>query len=270
MVVFWRGVWRRSAASHFREAALVIGLFLVYTAVSSLPRDGLEPLARENAEKLIAFESAAGFFWEAGWNRWVSEMGGWFAAIFNWVYILTFMAVMPIAALVYYVVDRNKYIYYRGIIILSFFFVLTVQAVFPVAPPRLMADFGFVDTMNSFGPGWYDNRDAVAYFNAYAAMPSLHFAWAVIFGWIFFTQGYRLLKVLGVIYPTITLAAIIVTANHYLLDAAAGAAMMVLCYGMYEAAFRSGRLSKLGLIALRGIVGTAGLRGSRRAVESEG
>ena len=103
MVVFWRGVWRRSAASHFREAALVIGLFLVYTAVSSLPRDGLEPLARENAEKLIAFESAAGFFWEAGWNRWVVG-DGWlvcgnlqlgYTSSPSWL-------VVPVAALAYY------------------------------------------------------------------------------------------------------------------------------------------------------------------------
>ena len=257
-------------AVHLREATLVIGLCLVYVAVRKLLGDGLESDALENAEKLIAFESAVGFFWETGWNRWVVEVGDLLTAVFNWIYILTFMLVVPVTALVYYVVDRDRYLQYRGIILLSFFFALAAYAIFPVAPPRMMAEFGFVDTMKSFGPGWYDNRDAVAYFNSYAAIPSLHFAWSIIFGWLFFTQGSRLLKVLGVIYPTITLAAIVVTANHYFLDAAAGAVMMVLAYWVYEAAFRSGRLSQLGQLALRQKVRLTAFTGRRQTVKSEG
>ena len=257
-------------AAHLREATLVIGLCLVYVSVRRLLGDGLEGAAFENAEKLIAFESAAGFFWEAGWNRWVVEMGGLLTAVTNWIYILTFMLVVPVTALVYYVVDRDRYFQYRGIILLSFFFALAAYAIFPVAPPRMMAEFGFVDTMKSFGPVWYDNRDAVAYFNSYAAIPSLHFAWSIIFGWLFFTQGSRLLKVMGVIYPTITLAAIVITANHYFLDAAAGTAMMILSYWVYEAAFRSGRLSQLGQLALRQKVRLTAFTGRRQTVKSEG
>ncbi len=256
--------------AHLREATLVIGLCLVYVMVRWLLGDGLEAVALENSEKLIAFESAVGFFWEAGWNRWAVEMGDWLVAVFNWVYILTFMAVMPVAALAFYIADRDKYFHYRSILLLSFFFALAAYAIFPVAPPRMMAEFGFVDTMKSFGPGWYDNRDAVAYFNSYAAIPSLHFAWSIIFGWLFFTQGFRLLKVLGVLYPTITLAAIIVTANHYFLDAAAGVAIMVLAYWVYEAAFRSGRLSQLGQLALRQKVRLTIFTGRGQTVKSGG
>ena len=257
-------------AAHLREVTLVIGLCLVYVALRRILGDDLEAAAFENAEKLISFESAAGFFWEAGWNRWVVEMGGLLTAVINWIYILTFMLVVPVTALVYYIADRDRYFHYRGIILLSFLFALAVYAIFPVAPPRMMAEFGFVDTVKSFGPGWYDNRDAVAYFNSYAAIPSLHFAWSITFGWLFFTQGFRLLKVLGVIYPTITLAAIVVTANHYFLDAAGGAVMMVLAYWVYEAAFRSGRLSQLGQLALRQKVRLTAFTGRRQTVKSEG
>ena len=261
---------RSGPAVHLHEAALIIGLCLVYVTVCKLLGDGLEGAALKNAAKLIAFESAVGFFWETGWNRWVVEMGDLLTAVFNWFYILTFMLVVPVTALVYYIVDRERYFQYRCIILLSFFFALAAHAIFPVAPPRMMAEFGFVDTMKSLGPGWYDNRDAVAYFNSYAAIPSLHFAWSIIFGWLFFTQGFRLLKVLGVLYPTITLAAIIVTANHYLLDVAAGVAIMVLAYWVYEAAFRSGRLSQLGQLALRQKVRLTTFTGRRQTVKSEG
>ena len=258
---------RKGPAVHLREAVLVISLCVVYVAVRMLLGDGLKGAALENAENLIAFESAVGFFWEAGWNRWAVEMGDWLVAVFNWVYILTFMAVMPVAALALYIADRDRYFQYRAIILLSFFFALAAYAIFPVAPPRMMAEFGFVDTMKSFGPGWYDNRDAVAYFNSYAAMPSLHFSWSIIFGWLFFRQGFRLLKVLGVLYPTITLAAIIVTANHYLVDAASGVVMMVLAYWVYEAAFRSGRLSQLGQLALKQKVRLTTFTGRRQTVK---
>ena len=107
-------------AAHLREATLVIGLCLVYVALHRILGDDLEAAAFENAEKLIAFESAAGFFWEAGWNRWVVDMGSLLTAVINWIYILTFMLVVPVAALVYYVVDRDRYFQYRGIILLSF------------------------------------------------------------------------------------------------------------------------------------------------------
>ena len=150
--------------------------------LSSLPRDGLEQLARENAERLIAFENSLGFFWEAGWNHWLVDTGEWASAAFNWLYILTFLAVVPASALAYYIAARNRYFHYRNIVVISLLVALAAHAVFPVAPPRMMAEYGFVDSMKSFGPGWYDMRDVVGYFNAYAAMPSLHFAWAASSG----------------------------------------------------------------------------------------
>lgn len=215
------------SCSHLREAALIAGLCLLYFALSRFLGDGRDATAAANAEKLIAFEGTLGIFREAAWNLWMAELGGWIAIAFNWAYILTFMAVIPVAVLAFYVSDREKYFRYRNVIVLSFFLALVTYAIFPVAPPRMMPEFGFVDTMQSFGPAWYHARDGVAYFNAYAAMPSLHFAWAVVFGWLFFRQGGLALKVLAFAYPAITLAAIIVTANHYFVDAAAGTALMV-------------------------------------------
>ena len=53
-------------------------------------------------------------------------------------------------------------------------------------------------------------------------MPSLHFSWAVMFGIIFLRTNNNLLKVFGVIYPTMTLFAITITGNHFLMDAIGG------------------------------------------------
>ena len=261
---------RRTTASHLREAALIIGLCLLYAALSSLPRDGLEHLARENAEKLIVFENSLGFFREAGWNQWLAGTGEWASTFFNWLYILTFLAVIPATALAYYLAARDRYFHYRNVILISLLLALAIHLVFPAAPPRMMAEYGFVDTMKSVGPGWYDMRDVVAYFNSYAAMPSLHFAWAMFFGVLFIRHRNRLLKLAGVLYPTITLAAIVVTANHYLVDAAAGAVLMAFAFWMYEGIRRGAVLSRWRVPDLGIRIKMPSLLRRREAIKSRG
>ena len=59
--------------------------------------------------------------------------------------------------------------------------------------------------------------------NQYAAMPSLHFAWAMWCTLVLVPAlKSRWAKAPAIIYPGFTLFAIVVTANHYVLDAAGG------------------------------------------------
>jgi len=96
-------------------------------------------------------------------------------------------------------------------------------------PPRLISsafDVGaYVDTLHTIGGLWNFEDGAIAKLsNQYAAMPSLHFAWSL---WCCLALWPRLrtrwTRVLFVLHPVITLVAIIATANHYWLDALAGA-----------------------------------------------
>ena len=96
---------------------------------------------------------------------------------------------------------------------------------FPLAPPRMLP--GIDDTIDTFGPAFYASRELATYYNAFAAMPSLHFAWTLIFGFMFFQFRWIPLKILGLLYPTMTLFAITITGNHYILDAVAGGVVMV-------------------------------------------
>ena len=60
--------------------------------------------------------------------------------------------------------------------------------------------------------------------NPFAAMPSLHFGWALWCGMVFWTlTSHRWSRAMAFVYPFLTLSAIVVTANHYFLDAAGGA-----------------------------------------------
>ncbi|KAB1142710.1 phosphatase PAP2 family protein [Streptomyces luteolifulvus] len=104
----------------------------------------------------------------------------------------------------------------------------------PTCPPRLLADgYGFVDTMAQYSSyGWWGGeasapRGLGGMTNQYAAMPSLHVGWALWCGVMLWRYGgTRTAKVLGVAYPLLTTIVVMGTANHYFLDAVAGAAVM--------------------------------------------
>ncbi|MFJ2636305.1 phosphatase PAP2 family protein [Streptomyces sp. NPDC087422] len=116
----------------------------------------------------------------------------------------------------------------------------------PTAPPRLIGGgHGFIDTMAQYGSyGWW-GTDASAprgmghLTNQYAAMPSLHVGWSLWCGIILWRYGRnRVVRTLGVLYPVTTACVVMGTANHYLLDAVAGVAVMGLGYLLAKPALR--------------------------------
>ncbi|MFR9797466.1 phosphatase PAP2 family protein [Streptomyces sp. MS06] len=104
----------------------------------------------------------------------------------------------------------------------------------PTCPPRLLAGaHGFVDSMAQYSSyGWWGGsasapRGMGGMTNQYAAMPSLHVGWALWCGVMMWRHGgTRAAKVAGVVYPLTTALVVMGTANHYLLDAVAGVAVM--------------------------------------------
>ncbi|MFC8952166.1 phosphatase PAP2 family protein [Streptomyces sp. NPDC057101] len=104
----------------------------------------------------------------------------------------------------------------------------------PTCPPRLLdPGHGFTDTMAYFSAyGWWGGeasapRGLGGLTNQYAAMPSLHVGWALWCGVLLWRYGGTpAAKALGVAYPLLTTVVVMGTANHYLLDAVAGAAVM--------------------------------------------
>ncbi|MFF3289709.1 phosphatase PAP2 family protein [Streptomyces sp. NPDC003023] len=104
----------------------------------------------------------------------------------------------------------------------------------PTCPPRLLdASYGFVDTMAQYSSyGWWGAeasapRGLGGMTNQYAAMPSLHVGWALWCGVVLWRHGRTpLTRILAVAYPLLTTVVVLGTANHYFLDAVAGAAVM--------------------------------------------
>ncbi|MFD8827683.1 phosphatase PAP2 family protein [Streptomyces sp. NPDC059605] len=104
---------------------------------------------------------------------------------------------------------------------------LVLHLLFPLAPPRLLAATGLVDTGQMYGPTVYGatpSTDSMA--NQFAAMPSLHFGWAlmVAVGLIVATRSRW--RWLWLLHPAVTLLVIVGTANHYWLDSIVVSALL--------------------------------------------
>jgi PAP2 superfamily len=111
---------------------------------------------------------------------------------------------------------------------------------FPLAPPRMLPAAGFVDTVVVFHTwGSWASGDIAAASNQLAAMPSLHFAWSLWCGLVLLRlASRRVVRLAGALYPLVTLAVIIGTANHFLLDAVGGGAVLLVGFGLQRLLFR--------------------------------
>ncbi|MEA3020066.1 MAG: hypothetical protein QOI47_1590 [Actinomycetota bacterium] len=129
----------------------------------------------------------------------------------------------------------ERYVRYRTALAVTTALALIGFATFPLMPPRLLpSHYGFVDTLRDYGGLWsFDSGAMQKVSNQYAAMPSLHFGWSSWCALVLVpTVRRRWLKVLCALYPACTLFAIVVTGNHYWLDAAGGALILAVGYAV--------------------------------------
>lgn len=130
----------------------------------------------------------------------------------------------------------------RTILVIATIIGLIGFYVYPLCPPRLLPNGGYLDTVvyyKTWG-SWADPTIAT-HSNQYAAMPSLHIAWALWCGYVLYRITHRRwVMALAIVYPLATLVVIMGTANHYLLDAVVGALVIAAAVAL-EFGLRTGR-----------------------------
>jgi hypothetical protein len=128
-----------------------------------------------------------------------------------------------------FIKSREQYTRIRTSMAMLTGFALLIHAAFPLAPARMLHGLGFVDTAAIYGPNVYatsPQHDSVA--NQFAAMPSLHFGWAVLVAVGIIRVARTPLRWLWIAHPIITLLVIVGTGNHYWLDAAVAGGLIIL------------------------------------------
>ncbi|MGH8941044.1 MAG: phosphatase PAP2 family protein, partial [Actinomycetes bacterium] len=206
------------------EAVLVATAILVYFGVRGVTAvDAVG--AHENAARIVELESRLGLLVEDRIQELVSVSQAAVMAM-NWVYIWGHWPVI-VTILVWLFVSRpDAYREIRAAMVLSGAVGLVIFAGFPVAPPRL-ADPQIVDTVTEYSTS-YRVLQPPALVNQYAAMPSLHVGWDLLMGVAMVTYGRQVaVRAVGFVLPSAMLVSVLVTGNHYLLDAVAGIALVL-------------------------------------------
>jgi hypothetical protein len=112
---------------------------------------------------------------------------------------------------------RAQYHWARNLVAAVTGAALVVHIVYPLAPPRMFPQWGFIDTMATLGPNAYAGTSG-AMANQFAAMPSLHIGWAAIIAYVIHRTGPKWLAWVATAHLTLTILVVVVTANHYWLD----------------------------------------------------
>jgi hypothetical protein len=204
-------------------------------------------VALDNARQVIDVERALGLFHEAAVQRWFLDHRP-LLEVFN-AYYHAAHYVAPIAVLMYLRQwHRDRYRRAEVALFAAMALALVGFAAFPVAPPRLVAGHGFVDTIHAPRDTWdRPAREPRGSFegyasNQFAAMPSVHFAWPVWAAWAGLPRlRRRIPKALLLLHVLLTLVAVTATASHWFLDALAGAAVVAV---VMPVAMRTGRRAR--------------------------
>ncbi|MGW7288219.1 phosphatase PAP2 family protein [Streptomyces sp. NPDC054847] len=196
--------------------------------------------AMRNADWIWQLEQTLGIAVEQSVNHAVNSVT-WLIVSMNYYYA-TLHFVVTISVLVWlYRVHPGRYAAARLVLFATTGVALVGYYLYPLAPPRLMNGQNFIDTVlvhDTWGSMASGNLKNMS--NQYAAMPSMHIGWSVWSGVIIFALATTpWAKILGVLYPTLTLVVIVATANHFWLDAVGGVLCLMFGFAVSYAWYRA-------------------------------
>ena len=209
------------------QLAVVLGAFGAY----EVARLAMEPnwsQAFANANRIMSVEVVLGFAWEQSLQRAFLALPDLVAAL-NLFYFIGHFVFTGIFFVWLYRRSRDGFRSFRDGFLAATALAVVIHWLYPTAPPRL-AGIGLEDTLLLLSGIDIGSPTSSALSNPVAAVPSLHAAYAlgVGIGMIRFARSH-VVRLAGVVYPPVVVLTIVVTGNHFLLDAVAG--MLVLGVG---------------------------------------
>ncbi|MEV6164940.1 phosphatase PAP2 family protein [Streptomyces sp. NPDC052052] len=210
-----------------RELLLVVGLFVVYKLGRQAATGHVEEAFR-NAGNIWDFERSVHLPGEGAVQSLLLHDETLIHLANTYYATVHFPATLLFLVWLYWRRPRH-YIWSRRVLAALTGAALVLHLLFPLAPPRLLTATGLVDTGQVYGPSVYGaapEADSMA--NQFAAMPSLHFGWAVMVAVGLIAATRTRWRWLWLLHPLVTLLVIVGTANHYWLDSIVVAALLAL------------------------------------------
>ncbi len=194
---------------------------LCYETVRGIA-DGQRVEAYANAATVIDVEAATGTFFEPDLQAALLDVR-WVVDLANFSYMNTHF-VLTTGFLAWLYLYRNEHFYFvRNMFMVAMAIALVGYTLVPTAPPRLIEGYGFVDTINQYAQVTHDSALVKLFINPYAAIPSMHCAFALMIGATgALISRHTITRIFWCVYPLFVLFVVIVTANHFWLDGAIG------------------------------------------------
>jgi hypothetical protein len=224
------------------EVLAVLGFYFVYSAIRNANEGGTLN-AFNNARRIITLEHHLGIFHEETLQRWALHVKPLIIASNYFYGSLHFVVTIGVGIWLFRRFS-DDYPRFRNTLAITTAVALIGFIMFPLMPPRLLpASYGFVDTLEQYPTLWSFNSGAASKIsNQYAAMPSVHVAWAT---WCTLALVPRLSsrvgKWLAIAYPIVTVVVIVLTGNHFVIDAAGGLAILAIGWVAADKLTRAGR-----------------------------
>jgi len=231
------------------EVLAILAFYFVYSAIRN-SHGTKPPHALQHARQVISLERHLGIFHEAAFQRWALHCKPLIIAA-NYAYGSLHFVVTIAVGIWLFRKHSEDYPRFRNTLAVTTGLALIGFSLYPLIPPRLLhtdypqlfSHLGFVDTLQKYPTIWsFDSGPAAKVSNEYAAMPSVHIAWST---WCALAMVPRLkstgAKVVAALYPVITLVVIVITANHYIIDAVGGLVILAIGWFVGQRLTRAGR-----------------------------
>jgi len=171
----------------------------------------------------------------------------WMIWVWSHIYLIAQFIATPLVLIALYRWRRRIYCRLRNVLLIGWTLALPVYALYPCAPPRL-ADLGVVDTVSEQTAVSLHSSSALSFYNQYAAIPSMHVAFAIAvaaFGFAALAR-WQYLRWLVWLWPPLVLLAVVVTGNHFFFDAGVGVVVIAVAYALDRVQLLLARSSKAG------------------------
>ncbi|MEX0992810.1 MAG: phosphatase PAP2 family protein [Solirubrobacterales bacterium] len=212
----------KTTADALMQLSLFVFADLLYETVRGVAEN--DPAAAfEHARTLVAIEQSTGLFFEQGLQAWA--MGHRFLIdVTNFIYVNSQFVVTTSVLVWLYLRHNDRFYFVRNMFMFSMGLALIGYLLFPTAPPRFFSELGFIDTIAYYVDVQHDSGLVTLFFNPYAAVPSMHVAFSLMVGIpAAMVVRRRWAKVLWCCYPLLITFVVVVTGNHWIVDAMLGA-----------------------------------------------
>ena len=215
----------------YGDAGRQLGLFVLaelsYETVRGIA-DGERAQAFVNGANVISLEKSMHTFFEPDLQSFFMHPR-WLIDFANFMYMNSHFVVTT-AFLVWLYLFRNQNFYFvRNMFMVAMGLAIIGYALLPTAPPRLFPQEGFVDTITQYAQVNHDSGLVKLFINPYAAIPSLHVAFSTMIGVAgALIARHTITRAFWCAYPVLVFWVVVVTANHFWVDGAAGLLVAVL------------------------------------------